>query len=308
MSKDSFLFCNDCGSVLVSNRCPHCASKVSDLADDIIADSPDVDLSHLPPNQQKTILNITRWYRKVIRPAITGEADQYSINLNTQQGQFELFCLALLLSAERERKSTDIAFKKLRARGIIDFNRISKSEDHQDLTEKITESLNHLPEGQAESFAKRIVISALKISRDLDGQLSELWNVYQQNADRIINLLAETEARGGSFGLGDKSLWFAREMKMANVWQIAGEYCCASENVALKRLLERIGFDVPLERRPVPRMIRVSKIIWSLFRENYDIPSVAFTKNICKEEPLCSECPIANNCDYGKEKLQGNSE
>jgi hypothetical protein len=302
VSTDDFLFCHDCGAVLVDGKCPHCTSKVSDLSDSI-SFLPDIDLSHLSNDQQLAIRGITRWYRKVVHPAVNAEAGHYSIDTATVQGQFELFCLALLLSAGKSRDETEAAFKRLRARGLIAFERITSSENHQDLTEKIAESLHHLPEGQAESFGKRIVISALKISRELNSNLSGLFEVSRQSGDRLLTLLAETEARGGSYGLGDKAFWLTREMKLAKLWNIDGEYCCASESQPLKRLMERIGFEIPLERRPLPRMIRVSKLIWSCFGEDYDIPAVAFAAQICQDEPKCSKCPIARNCNHGKAVL-----
>jgi hypothetical protein len=299
VSTDDFLFCHDCGSVLVDGKCPHCTSKASDLSDNLLTDAT-ADLSHLSEDQQSAIQGITLWYRKIVHPAINADASRYSIDTTTEQGQFELFCLALLLSAGKSRADTETAFKRLRARGLIGFERIRESEDHQELTSKIAESLHHLPEGQAESFGKRIVISALKISRELDGQLSELLVFCRQSGDRLITALAETEARGGSYGLSDKAFWLTREMKLASLWNVEGEYCCASESHSLKRLLDRIGFEVPLERRPVPKMLRVSKLIWSYFGEEYDIPAASFAEQICQDEPKCSECPISRNCNYGK--------
>ncbi|MHA2370432.1 MAG: hypothetical protein ACXADX_16575 [Candidatus Hodarchaeales archaeon] len=306
MSDNEFLFCHDCGSVLVDSKCPHCASKVSDMNDDV-AFLAEQDLSHLPKEQQQAIMGITRWYKKVIHPATNADATRYDIDTATEQGQFELFCLALLLSAGKPREESESAFKRLRARGLMNFKQICTSEDHQDITSRIVESLHHLPEGQAESFGKRIVISALKISRELDNKLSGLYELYRQSGDRVITILAETEARGGSYGLADKAFWLTREMKQANLWLVDGEFCCASESPSLKRLLERIGFEVPLERRPVPRMLRISKLIWSYFGEDYDIPAVAFVEQVCQDDPDCPKCPISRYCNHGKAALEADA-
>ena len=290
----------------MSGKCPQCSSKVLDLVDNASTLS-DIDLTHLNKDQELAIRGISRWYRKVVHPAVNAEAIRYSIDVTTEQGQFEIFCLALLLSAGKSRQSTETAFTRLRARGLISFQRITSSNNHQEHIRKIAESLDHLPESQAESFAKRIVISALKISREFDGKLSDLWNVCRQNGDRLISSLAETEARGGSYGLGDKSFWLAREMKLTNLWDVNGEFCCASESSKLKILVERIGFELPIERRPVPRMMRVSKLIWSCFGEDYDIPAVSFVEQVCQEEPDCSNCVISQHCNHGRTALESKS-
>jgi len=67
-----------------------------------------------------------------------------------------------------------------------------------------------------------------------------------------------------------------------------------------RRLLERLGFEVPKEYDDIKALFEEELPHDEKLRNNYHACIVINAKEHCKVKPICTDCPLVKKCAYGK--------
>lgn len=255
---------------------------------------------------------------------ILGDCERVGINLKSEKGRFEMIVLGILYSAPVEANIAEDTFRSLRTRGLTDMDKIlrdkgRKTEIYNILTRCYPAKVN---KSRKTNF---IMESAKFIAHECDGDILNL-------TDTAVDTSSALSFVRRINGLYVKSFWVLRELKMNNIRNFDGKYCCVPDSHvagmlerwrivqstlqtrdreknrlktlgwSTKRIDEELtlqGFSRSKTQEDWKVLLNVSEIVWKHLgageeRPLYDFPLLYYSRTFkCRSENrACHKCAI----------------
>lgn len=224
---------------------------------------------------------------------VTPDTRRLNINLDSRQGAFESFILAILYSIEDPGDLAENTFKALQKQGLTDIDLLSFAGEGSEQWKSIVATFEQYYAGRLKNWKTRYITDGAR-SIAGDGQLrGDLRNLYSSCGGDERRMLARLWQFAG---LQKKSLWIMREMRMQGVWNVDGKYCCVPDKQvgsSLERWNKISGWDP--EQGKLEFLLKCSKIVWGGFGDLYDGPILAYAQKFkCNNKRLrqCRACSI----------------
>ena len=233
---------------------------------------------------------VKQWWGNKSVPA---DISKMGINLDSQQGAFECFILAILYTIEDSGELAERTFMALQKQGLTSLRLLSSTTRNSPEWNRIIATFEqHYRGRQKNRKTKYITEGARLILQDtqLKGDLRRLHLACAGDERRMLKQLWKFK------GLKKKAFWIMREMRMQGVWRIDGGYCCVPDK-QVGSSLERWGKIRGWKQNQgrLHFLMNCSDIVWQAFGELYDFPILDYARIFkCnyQRSRKCQQCGI----------------
>lgn len=224
---------------------------------------------------------------------IIADTTRLKINLNSKQGAFECFILAILYSIEDPGQLAEGTFDALRKQDLTDIDLLSSISESSTEWQQIIKTFEQDYRGRQKNRKTEYITKGARLiagDPQLRGDLRNLYPACKGNGDEMLNQLWKF------IGLAKKTFWIMREMRMQGVWNIDGKYCCVPDK-QVGSSLERWGKISGWKRNQggLKSLLNCSAMVWQAFGELYDFPILEYARTFkCNDNRLrrCHLCSI----------------